>query len=141
MSGNLRHGAMKPRIENRKVWHSRKQAQSLAHDVHGDGCVKWREGGVALDFVDQLRRNALVFFNGGAAGNDPMADRPGSRQVGVEGVGHKLEGNRAVGQRGGLIDELFSAFILDPELALVGPDAVDRPFKEALPAIADRFIN
>ena len=40
-------------------------------------------------------------------------------------VCHQFEGNGARGQRRGLIDQLLTLVVLDPELALIGADAVD----------------
>ena len=63
-----------------------------------------------------------------------MADGGRSREVaGVERVGNQLESDGAVGQRRGLIDELVAVGVLDPELALVGADAVDRALVELCP--------
>jgi len=44
----------------------------------------------------------------------------------VKRVGNHLEGYGAVGQGRGLIDQLLAVGILDPELAQIGADAVDR---------------
>jgi hypothetical protein len=59
----------------------------------------------------------------------------------VERVGHQLEGNGPIGQGGGLIDQLFAGGVLDPELALVGADAVHRALVELGPLAVAGLID
>ena len=49
----------------------------------------------------------------------------GGKVAGVEGVGHQLEGDGAVGKSGGKVEQLFALGVFDPELAQLGADAVD----------------
>ena len=134
---------MKVGVENGEVGNAGKQAQRLAHDVDGDGRVQRRKGRVALDLVDQLRRDALVFaaLSGppqtmrwpmaAGAGNSPELQR----------IGHQLESDGAVGQRRRLVHQLFAVGILDPELAEVGADAVDRALEEPCPFAVAGFVH
>ena len=70
-------------------------------------------------------------LHGGAAANRAMADgRRGRELAGVQRVGHQLECHGAVGQSRRLIHQLFAGGVLDPELAQVGADAVDRALEE-----------
>ena len=71
---NLRQGAVKVRVEHRKIRNPRKQPQCLAHDVNRDGCVQRRKSCVAFDLVDQRRRNALVLADGGPSANHAVSD-------------------------------------------------------------------
>ena len=72
------------------------------------------------------------------AADHAMADRRRGRELaGVQRIGHQLECNGAVGQRRSLIHQLFAGRILDPELAQVGADAVDRALEE--PCAVRRF--
>jgi hypothetical protein len=65
-----------------------------------------------------------------------MADGRWGREIaGMKRVGHQLECDGAGGQGRGLIHQLLAGGILDPELSLVGADAVDRALVE-LGAIA-----
>ena len=60
-----------------------------------------------------------------------MADgRRGREVAGVQRVGHQLEGHGAIGQSRRLIDQLVALGVLDPELAQIGADAVDRALEE-----------
>ena len=98
--------------------------------------------GVAFDLVDQRGRDALVFADGGSAADGAMADgRRGGEVAGVERVGDQLEGHGAVGQRGRLIDELFAVGVLDPELAQIGADAVDRALVELAAFAVAGFVD
>ena len=125
--GHLGHGAMEISVENDKIGNAGKKAQRLAHDVNGNGRVQRRKGRVAFHLVNQLGRDALVFQHRRSAGNHAMTDRDRSRKVGgVQRVGHQLEGHGARGQSRCLIDELFARRVLDPELAQIGADAVNR---------------
>ena len=66
----------------------------------------------------------------------------GGREVaGVERVGYELECHGAVGQRRRLIHQLFAAGILDPELAEIGADAVDRAFEEPCALAVAGFVH
>ena len=128
---DFRHGAMEVGIEHGEVGNAGKEAQSLAHDVDGDGRVQRREGGVAVDLVDQFRRDALIFANRRAAAHGAMTDGRGrGKLAGVERVGDQLECDRTVGQRGRLVEELLALAILHPELAEVGADAIDGAFED-----------
>ena len=110
MRDHFRHGAMEVGVEDGEVGNAGKQAQRFAHDVDGDGRVQRRERRVALDLVDQLGRDELVFLHRRAAANHAMADgRRGREVAGVKRVGNELEGHGAVGQRRRLVDELFAA--------------------------------
>ena len=138
---DFRHGAMEVGIEADEVGNAGKEAQRLAHDVDGDGRVQRREGGVALHLVDQFGRDELVLLHGGPAADHAMADGSRGGEVGgVERVGDEFEGHGTVGQSGGLIDELLAVGVLDPELALIGADAVDRALKEAI-ALAVSWLH
>ncbi len=71
-----------------------------------------------------------------------MADgRRGREVAGVQRVGHQLEGHRAVGQSRGLIDQLLAVAVLDPELAQIGADAVDRALEELGPLAVAGFVD
>jgi hypothetical protein len=60
-----------------------------------------------------------------------MADgRRNGKVAGVERIGHQLEGYGAIGQSRSFINQLFARSVLDPELALIGADAVDRALME-----------
>jgi hypothetical protein len=48
----------------------------------------------------------------------------------VEGVGNHFESHCASRHCRGFIHQLFAGRVLDPELAQIGADAVDRAFKE-----------
>jgi hypothetical protein len=125
-----------------EVGNAGKEAQRLAHDVDGDGRVQRRKGRVALHLVDQRRRDELVFLHRGAAANHAMADGHRGREVaGVKRVGHQLEGDGARGQGRSLIDQLFAVGVLDPELAQIGADAVDRALVELAPFAVAGFID
>ena len=125
-----------------EVGNAGKEPQRLAHDVDGDGRVQRREGRVALHLVDQLRRDELVLLHRRAAANHAMADGRGGREVaGVERVGDELEGDGARGQGRGLVDELLAVGVLDPELAQIGADAVDRAFEELGALAVAGFID
>ncbi len=114
-------------IENDEVGNAGKEPQRLAHDVDGDGRVQRRESRVALHLVDQFGSDELVLEHGRPAGNHAMADGYRGREVGgVQRVGHQLESDGARGQSRRLIHQLLPVAILDPELAEIGADAVDR---------------
>jgi hypothetical protein len=59
----------------------------------------------------------------------------------VKRVGNHLEGHGAVGQGRGLIDQLLAVGVLDPELAQIRADAVDRAFEELAPLVAAGLIT
>jgi hypothetical protein len=48
----------------------------------------------------------------------------------VQRIRHQFEGNGPGRQGRGLIDQLYPLGVLDPELALIGADAVDRALVE-----------
>ena len=50
----------------------------------------------------------------------------------MQRIRHQFEGNGAGRQGRGLIDHFFAFGILDPELTLIGADAVDRALVEFL---------
>ena len=71
-----------------------------------------------------------------------MADgRRRGKIAGVERVGDQLEGHRARGQGRSLIDQLLALGVLDPELAQIGADAVDRAFVELGALAVASLIN
>ena len=118
---------MEVRIENGEVGNARKQPQCFAHDVNSNRRVQRRKLRVAFNLVDQLRSDALIFLHRRPAANHAMADGRRSREFArVQCIGHQLESDGAVGKRRCLIDQLFARSILDPKLAQIGADAVDR---------------
>ena len=142
VSHNLGHGAVEVGVRAGKVGNAGEEAQGLAHDVDGNRRVQRRQVAVALYLVDQFGRNALVVLKRGSAANHAMADgRRGREVAGMERVGHQLEGNGAVGQGRGLIDDLFALCVLDPELAQIGANAVDCPLVELGPLAVAGFID
>ena len=59
----------------------------------------------------------------------------------MERVGNQLEGNSAIGQRRRLVDDLLALRVLDPELAVIRADAIDRAFKELCPLAVAGFVH
>ena len=78
---HLGDGAVEIGVEDGEVGHARKELQRLAHDVNGDRRMQRGQVLVALEFVDQLRRNDLVLPHRGPAADGTMADGHGSRKV------------------------------------------------------------
>ena len=142
MRGHLGQRAMKVSVENGKVGNAGKQAQRLAHNVNGDGRVQRRQRLVALDLVDQLGRDALVFPHRRPAAHCAVANgRRGRELAGVQRVRHQLERHRAARHGRRLIHQLFAARIFDPELAQIGADAVDRTLEEPRPFAVAGLID
>jgi len=93
--------------------------------------VQRRQCGVAVDLVDKLVRDELVLPDRGPAADSAMANgRRGRVLIGVERVGHHLEGHGAVRQSRSLIHQLLARCVLDPELAQIGADAVYRALEK-----------
>ena len=139
--GHLGQGAMKVGVENGEVGNSGEQAQRLAHDVDGDGRVQRRQSLVAFDFVDQLRRDELVLADRWSSANRAMPNGSRDRELArVQRIGHQLERHRTAGHGWRLIHQLFAGGILDPELAEVGTDAVDRTLEEPRPFAVAGFV-
>ena len=100
-----------------------------------------REIRVALDLVDQGRRDALILLYRWSAAHDAMADGRRVREVaGIERIGNQLESNRAIRQSGRLIHQLVACGILDPELALIGADAVHCALVQFAPFAVAGFV-
>ena len=59
----------------------------------------------------------------------------------MQSFGNQLECDGAIGQRGRFVDELFAFGILDPELAMIGADAVDRAFEDLCALAVTGFIH
>ena len=59
----------------------------------------------------------------------PMAAGEG-KSAGVQRIGYEFEGHGTGGQSRRLIDQLFAGRVLDPEIAQIGADAVDRALVE-----------
>ncbi len=101
-----------------------------------------RESGVAFDLVDELRRDELVFADRRPAADGSMADGRRGREVSrVERVGNHLEGHGAIGQSRSLIDEFLARGVLDPELAQLRADAVDRALVQLAPLAVGGLID
>jgi len=77
---------MKIGVEYGEVGDAGKELEGLAHDVDGDGCMQRRESCVAIDLVDELRRDELVLVDGGPAADHAMADGRRGREVGRSGA-------------------------------------------------------
>ena len=91
------------------------------------------EGCVAFHLFDQGRGDSLVVLHRRATGNHTVTDRRrGWEVLGMQRVSHLFEGNSPGRQGWSLIDHFLAFGILDPELALIGSDAVGRALVEFL---------
>ena len=80
---------------------SRKQLQSLAHDVNRNRRMQRRKRRVTLHLVDQRRRDELVLLHRRPAANHAMPDGRRSREIaGMKRVGNQLKSHGAVGRAG-----------------------------------------
>ena len=139
---DLGHGAMEVGVENGEVGYAREKLQSFAHDVNRDGRMQRRKICVALDLVNQFRSDTLVLLHGRSAANHAMPNGSRGGEVArVQRIRNQLECDRSVGQRRRLIHQLLARCILDPELAQIGADAVNRALVQLASFAVAGFVN